>query len=252
MRTCYALAENGNNYISWNPRVFEKEGAFPDTVGCVDVCEIAMNAPNIDPNSYFNRKGFHSMKLQAICDKEMRFMDILAGYCGSMHDARVWNLSGILGKLQNHTRAYLPNNTHILGDGAYPLSSHLMKPFRDNGFLTDEQNYFNVKHAKTRCVIERAFALLLCRWRRLKYLHMNVTELKPLFIYAACILHKICLKNNDDLDHLEDDVRVFLEEHIEDVIAEQANEVEALEVRADGVPKRNVIARNLYARRHLN
>jgi hypothetical protein len=37
------------------------------------------------------------------------------------------------------------------------------------------------------------------RFRRLKYIDMNRTDLIPETILAACVLHNICLLHNDDL-----------------------------------------------------
>lgn len=52
-----------------------------------------------------------------------------------------------------------------------------------------------------RQVVERAFALLKRRFRRLKYLHMSVAELIPYVILACCVLHNLCLEGyNDNLD----------------------------------------------------
>ena len=57
-----------------------------------------------------------------------------------------------------------------------------------------------------RQVIEKAFALLKGRFRRLKYLHMSCAELIPYVILACCVLHNICLEDcPDDLDDFIDD-----------------------------------------------
>lgn len=54
-----------------------------------------------------------------------------------------------------------------------------------------------------RQVIERAFALLKGRFRRLKYLHMTRADLIPYVILACCILHNICLEScEDEIDDL--------------------------------------------------
>lgn len=57
-----------------------------------------------------------------------------------------------------------------------------------------------------RQVIERAFALLKGRFRRLKYLHMSCADLIPFVILSCCVLHNICLEDcPDDLDDFWDD-----------------------------------------------
>ena len=69
-----------------------------------------------------------------------------------------------------------PQNSYLLGDSAYPLTSWLMSSFRDNCHLTPQQRNCNFLHSSSRMVIERAFALLKGRFRRLKYVDMDVIE----------------------------------------------------------------------------
>lgn len=241
---CEVLVANVNQFIYWRNEVFE-ESPFPNTAGCIDVCEMPISAPTEHPNSYYNRKKFHSIKLQAICNDEMKFLDVFTGLCGSMHDARAWNLSDISRHIANNVPAFFPNDSHILGDGAYPLSQFMMTPYRDAGRLTRMQSYFNLQHAKTRNVIERAFALLKGRWRRLNYLLMYDTARIPLIILAACILHNICLDDEDEevdeeyflplLDHGLDD---GIDDIVDDNNFEEAGQI-----------KRNRIAEHLYINR---
>lgn len=61
-----------------------------------------------------------------------------------------------------------------------------------------------------RQVIERAFALLKGRFRRLKYLHMSCIDLIPYVILASCVLHNICLEG------CEDDINDFICEGLEE------------------------------------
>ena len=48
-------------------------------------------------------------------------------------------------------------------------------------------------------VVERSFALLKGRFRKLKYMDMNV-EPVPEAVIAACVLHNLCLIQGDELD----------------------------------------------------
>jgi len=54
-------------------------------IGCIDGTHIRINAPKQNKNSYVNRKGYHSLLLQGICDHEMLFTDVYCGEVGSMH-----------------------------------------------------------------------------------------------------------------------------------------------------------------------
>jgi hypothetical protein len=62
---------------------------FPQCAGAVDGTHIPTIAPAENHTNYFNRKGFHSIVIQALVDHQYRFMDIYIGWPGSVHDARI-------------------------------------------------------------------------------------------------------------------------------------------------------------------
>ncbi|XP_050517691.1 uncharacterized protein LOC126892239 [Diabrotica virgifera virgifera] len=113
-----------------------------------------------------------------------------------MHDARVFRMSEIYDCL---TRAdpILPPNMHLIGDLAYPLLMNLMKPYQNNGHLLPVQVNFNNKLSSIRSVIERAFGLLKCKFRRLKFLDTDTSQMANRIVLAACVLHNfIILEGN--------------------------------------------------------
>lgn len=132
---------------------------------------------------------------------------------------------------------FFPFNSHLLGDSAYPLGQHILVPFKDNGHLSRKQVKYNTLHAASRSVIERVFAYLKGRWRRLKYLELHNTYFLPDVIMAACILHNFCLQQKD---------------HVDDVNASEENDLETydenvteIEDSRNGFQKRNDIVNNL-------
>lgn len=166
-------------------------------IGAVDGSHIPIKAPAENSASYINRKNFHSILLQGICDHEYKFIDCYAGEAGSIHDACMFRRSYVGQNLNNLEF----NGGHLLADSAYPLGNRILVPYRDNGRLTDIQTNFNRKHSKCRAVIEQAFALLKGRFRRLKLLETVKLELISLFVVAACILHNVC-QNQEEPDGL--------------------------------------------------
>lgn len=160
----------------------------------IDGSHIPILAPQQNSASYVNRKSFHSVLLQGTCDNKKRFIDCYAGEAGSIHDACLYRRSPL--SIQLNTMV-LPQDGHLLGDSAYPLLTNLLVPFKDNGHLTNIQKNYNLKHSKTRVAIEQAFALLKGRFRRLKLMETKRPDLIPLLILSACILHNICLLEND-------------------------------------------------------
>lgn len=177
---------------------FYRLANIPGIVGAIDGCYIQIKAPSTDPEVYINRKMFYGISLQAVCDNKRKFTDIFTGFPSSVSDKRVFRNSDLYNKVINNTRDYFQDNHFIIGDKAYPLLSWCIPPYIDRGNLLPMQINFNNLHAKSRQVIERAFALLLGRFRRLKYLDMNRTDLIPNMILAACVMHNICLNFDDD------------------------------------------------------
>lgn len=85
----------------------------------------------------------------------------------------------------------------------------MLTPYRDNGHLTNVQRNFNTKHSKTCVVIEHAFGILKGRFRKLKYIYMYNTEMIPFVILTCCILHNICIENDDAPIENEDEPMEF-------------------------------------------
>lgn len=165
-----------------------------------------------------------------ICDHELKFTHVYAGQVGSVHDMRIFRLSGI----QNMcTARYFPENSHILGDAAYSVQKHVMVPFKDNGHLTQVQITYNTCLSQARIMVERAISLLKGRFRSLlDTLPMTRTDMIPKYVIACCILHNICLIQNDHID-----VPIIAHEVLENA------EIEAIprNVGEEGVEKRNAI-----------
>ena len=115
---------------------------IPQCIGAIDSTHIPIIAPKDNPVDYYNRKGYHSMVLQALVDHQYKFMDVYTGWPGSVHDARVLMNSTHFLKCDNGTYP-LPkdiNGTNIplfiIGDPAYPLTPWLIKPFSDSELST--------------------------------------------------------------------------------------------------------------------
>lgn len=110
---------------------------------------------------------------------------------------RVWKGSSIY---QHITESpFLSSDCFILGDSAYPCTSFLITPFKDNGHLTRRQRRFNYFQSSIRVVIEQAFGILKGKFRRLRYLNMKRIDLIPTVITACCILHNVCLEEGDEV-----------------------------------------------------
>ena len=119
---------------------------------------------------------------------------------GKAHNARVWSkspLSEDLADLCYVENKRLDETYHILGDSAYPLSNHLITPYRVRDSMTTAQKKFNTNLASKRSVIECAFGLLGLRFPRLMKLKVKSLDKRIKCIVSACVLHNWCIIEDD-------------------------------------------------------
>lgn len=195
----------------------------------------------IDFQYYKTYKKTYAIILQAVCDARIKFIDCFAGFAGSVGDLRVFRNSDLWREVQIDKQFFFPNDEFIIADKAYPVLTWCISPYIDRGQLIaviyfviysyifscridlkyfvissfQAQKNFNTVLSSKRSVIERAFALLKGRFRRLKFLDMNVDKMIPYVIIACTVLHNICL---DGID--ENDVEDFIQEGMEMEIEE--------------------------------
>ena len=201
-------------------------------IGAIDASHIPIQAPAEHQLEYNNRKMTHSVILQAVCDHSRKFTNCFAGFPGSAHDSRVLSNSQLCKLVERDQHVLFPNDGyHLVGDTAYPLHSWLLTPFKDFGSLSAEQVRYNAKLSKTRVVIECAFGLLKGRFRRLKLISSKIENI-PDIIVASCVLHNMCLLNNDSEDVLD----------IEDMQLSSSDTRACTFESSQGTVKRNYIA----------
>ena len=135
----------------------------------------------------------------------MMFTDYYVGWPGSVHDARVFRNSEIYDLATNSTSEWFPNDSHLVGDSAYPNLTWLLAPYKDNGSSTRKHRNYNFKHSSTRMEIECAFGLLNGRFRRLKFVDMVNMDSIVKVIASVCVLHNVCLTTEDDWEEMMDD-----------------------------------------------
>ncbi|XP_050518027.1 putative nuclease HARBI1 isoform X2 [Diabrotica virgifera virgifera] len=233
-------------YIRWpdlndyavSSQVFqERTHGFPGIIGAIDGCHIPIKQPIGNNIDFYNRKGFHSIILQGICDHTGKFIDVFIGMPGRMHDSRVFRNSPVFRRINNRQNYLIPEHFHLLGDAAYPLITNVMTPFRDTGHLTEAQTRYNRKLSVARSIIERTFGILKSKFRRLKYLDIANIELGNTIIAAACVLHNFTYRGQDNDE--------YNEELIDNINQNRQNVPQVGVVDVTAVVKRNTIVAGL-------
>ncbi|XP_052285788.1 putative nuclease HARBI1 [Dreissena polymorpha] len=169
---------------------FYNIAGFPQVVGVVDGTHIRIQAPSANEDDYVNRKGFHSLNVQMICDATFRFVDVVAKWPGSVHDSRIFRESAIRQRFERGEIDGL-----LLGDSGYGCKRYLMTPYQNTDSPCKER--FNISLCRTRVVIEQAFGVLKRRFPCLHY-GLRVKPDRAAKITVACvILHNIGLERQD-------------------------------------------------------
>lgn len=176
---------------------FMQKYNFPGIIGCVDCTHVAILKPKVDEQNFINRKGYHSLNVQLICDPDLKILNVNANYGGSTHDSFIFRHSGI-----NNYLANLHGETFwLLGDSGYPQLPYLMTPVRNAVPHTPEWLY-NEAHIATRNCIERCNGVLKGRFRCL--LKERTARYEPRFVAelvkACSILHNMCVAANIPID----------------------------------------------------
>ncbi|XP_071648622.1 putative nuclease HARBI1 [Temnothorax longispinosus] len=244
-RVTRALFLNSSTFIKWPTgdraiRVmqgFKESSGFPNTIGAIDGTHIRIDAPKENHVDYINRKGFHSIQLQLVCDHRTLITHCYAGHPGSVHDQRVFRQSEVANYLNDEEK--FPADSHLLGDAAYEIHQHLLTPFRDNGHLTEAQNNYNYRMSVARVTVERCIGLLKGRMRSLLHcLPMSRVDLMAEYVIACCVVHNICTLRSDDIPEV-----ITIPPALQE--CNRAEENLQRRQNAGGVAKRNLIMHTL-------
>ena len=179
--------------------------------GAIDGTHIPILAPSHNHADYINRKGYHSITMQTVVDCNYLFRDIVIGWPGSVHDARVLANSRLY-QLGNEGKLFTGNvsedisdtriSPFLLGDPAYPPLPWLMKGYIGKSNNCAAHRTFNYHLSRARMTVENTFGRWKGRFRRfLKRVDMKVENV-AVSTLASCILHNLCELSHEDI--LED------------------------------------------------
>ena len=85
----------------------------------------------------------------------------------------------------------------ILGDAGYPNNDWIITPF--SGLLDRPKERFNAAHVRTRNGVERCFGVLKHRFFSLQNrIRLQSLEQASKLVQCACIVHNMCISENDD------------------------------------------------------
>lgn len=82
-------------------RGFRKIWHLPGACGAIDGSHFPINKPTLYGDDYVNRKRWTSIVGNFVASADLYCLDAIIGYPGSVHDARLWKISGLRRRLYN-------------------------------------------------------------------------------------------------------------------------------------------------------
>lgn len=221
--------------------IFNRESfTFEGAKLAIDGTLIRKQINYTEGSTYFDRKGNTSINGMFVFDTNCNIRNIFINKPGSTNDKRVYGESW----LAQNIEIILPNNTFMLGDGGYTLSSKMMIPYNaiqlrndDNGF----RKVYNKIQSSARMAAERGIGKLKQRFKKLMNgLPIYKAGNSVKFIISAAIFHQILL-------NIEDGYAEYNAMDSEEQVYDEGSEHENIDDRHS---YRNKIAESLF-RKHI-
>ncbi|XP_024959029.1 uncharacterized protein LOC112500004 [Cynara cardunculus var. scolymus] len=176
---------------------------FPGAIGALDGTLIHAIVPASHQTAYRGRGGGRCYQnVLGICDFNMIFTFVWAGWEGIAHDSR------ILREVAFNPRSgfpFPPQDKYYLCDAAYANARGFLAPYRNTRYwladfrrrraLTKEER-FNHAHAQLRNVIERAYGVLKARFPILKQMAPFPFTTQRNVVIACFAIHNFIRKYN--------------------------------------------------------
>ncbi|KAK2845831.1 hypothetical protein Q7C36_010685 [Tachysurus vachellii] len=89
-------------------RIYKLQGnCFPNVIGALDCTHIRIKAPSgAHEADFVNRKSFHSINVQIVCNADCVISNVVAKWPGSVHDSRIFRASEIYQHLSQVEMAF--------------------------------------------------------------------------------------------------------------------------------------------------
>ncbi|XP_053968234.1 uncharacterized protein LOC128869671 isoform X3 [Anastrepha ludens] len=184
LKSSYLKFPNSNSEWEAIAKEFAVKWQFPNCIGALD--------------------GTRSIILLALVDANSKFIFVDVGCNGRSNDAGVFLQSKLRDVLQEEKEipkaASIGNDRRlpyvVVGDDAFPLQMHLMKPYPYHTQCQEKQ-VFNQRLSRARHVVEHAFGILSNRFRvLLAPINLKVATVEKI-VLTCCALHNYLIENGE-------------------------------------------------------
>lgn len=147
--------------------LFTRDGRNPlrGCVSAIDGIAVRIQRPSVadapNPVSYYNRKGFFALNVQAAVGADFKVQFLSAVTAGSCHDSTAFSACGLSAYLA--ADASLPDGFWVAADDAYVAGKRVLTPWPDRN-LPWERDSFKFYQSSCRIFVEQVFGQVVSRW----------------------------------------------------------------------------------------
>ncbi|KAL2087184.1 hypothetical protein ACEWY4_018243 [Coilia grayii] len=175
---------------------FHAIAGLPRVIGAIDGTLVPIATPSTHGPRYICCKGYAAINAMVVCSAEGEFLDVVARWPGSTHDAFIWENPGLCRAAEGGGFG----GCWLLGDSSFPLRPFLLTPYLHA--QTEPQAGYNRAHKLTRAVVERAIGVWKQRFRCLNKgaggLQLHPRKCCAVIVVTA-LLHNMALRANVQL-----------------------------------------------------
>lgn len=172
---------------------------FPTLRGCYRRKHVMLQAPIKSGSDFHNYKSFFSIVLMALVDADYNFIFVDIGCQGRISDGGVFRNCQLYTKIEDND-LNLPRPSPLigrtlkipfvfLGDAAFPLSEHIMKPYAGQHPKQSPERIFNYRLSRARRIVENAFGIASSVFRVLRKPMLLEPEKAELIVMTVICLH---------------------------------------------------------------
>ncbi|CAI9264297.1 unnamed protein product [Lactuca saligna] len=193
-------------YTLNNPRYYPM---FKDCIGAIDGTHVRASVRQHEEAKYVGRKGYATQNIMVVCDFNMCFTFVWAGWEGTAYDTRIFNEA--LQRPDLHF-PFPTGDKYYVVDARYQNTRGYLAPYKGTNIryhLPDfrrghtaaireprgPKEKFNFYHSSLRNIIERTFGVWKARWTLLRDMHVNYKyEHQVSIVIASMAIHNYIRK----------------------------------------------------------
>ena len=176
---------------------FVKKTGIGGILGAIDglLVRIVLPPGTKNARTYHCYKSFYALNVQGVAGPDGELMYVNVGHAGSTGDGYASKHCNWYKSCAENTYWY-KDGYFFLADAAYCLMPWCITPYEGVQGRNSPNDIFNFHLAKGRQVVERAFGMVMRRWRILiRPLEVHSVKKMNKIVKVCCMLHNMTLRN---------------------------------------------------------